>query len=195
MIHGAVYQPPAGRSFSQVALVDEMLEGSWRVLGFCAAADVRNGMEKIPEDFSASFDPADGSHVYHQVRRMMESLTVLHAKENGFEAKIARCFSFIGPYLPLDGRFAVGDFIQVDLPLEIIRRRRDIMIESAAYNIIKQEGIEEGIEQGIEKGIDRAIRKMFMKGVPPSEIARLLELELSVVDAVCMTDGGKAEGK
>ena len=39
MIHGAVYQPPAGRSFSQVALVDEMLEGSWRVLGFCAAAD------------------------------------------------------------------------------------------------------------------------------------------------------------
>ena len=61
------------------------------------------------------------------------------------------------------------------------------MIESAVYNIIKQEGIEQGIE--------RDIRKMFMKGVSPSEIARLLELELSMVDAVCMTDGGKAEGK
>ena len=127
MIHGAVYQPPAGQPTSQVSLVDEMLEGTRRVLDFCAVADVckmllistgavygpvPEGMEKIPEDFSASYDPADGSHVYHHVRRMMESLTVLHAKEKGFETKIARCFSFIGPYLPLDGRFAASDFIQ-----------------------------------------------------------------------------------
>lgn len=72
-----------------------------------------------------------------------------------------------------------------DLPLEIIRRRRDIMIESAAYDIIKQEGIEEGIEKGIERGIERAIRKLFLKGVAPSEIARLLDVDMYVVQAVC----------
>jgi dTDP-glucose 4,6-dehydratase len=42
---------------------------------------------------------------------MRESVSVLYAQEYDFEAKIARCFSFIGPYLPLDGRFAVSDFI------------------------------------------------------------------------------------
>lgn len=68
-----------------------------------------------------------------------------------------------------------------DLPLGIIRRRRDIMIESAAYDIIKQEGIEEGIE----KGIERDIRKLFLKGVAPEEIARLLDVDMDRVQSVC----------
>jgi len=36
-----------------------------------------------------------------------------------------------------------------DLPLEIIRRRRDIVIESAAYDIIKQKGIERDIRNPV----------------------------------------------
>ena len=36
--------------------------------------------------------------------------------------------------------------------MELIKRKRDIMIESAAYEIIKREGFEEGIQQGIERG-------------------------------------------
>ncbi len=39
--------------------------------------------------------------------------------------------------------------------MELIKRKRDIMIESAAYEIIKREGFEEGIQQGIQQGIER----------------------------------------
>jgi dTDP-glucose 4,6-dehydratase len=68
-------------------------------------------LEKIPEDFSDAIDPTVSSSAYHHAKRMMESLSVLYAEENCFEAKIARCFSFIGPYLQLNRRFAVSDFI------------------------------------------------------------------------------------
>ncbi len=75
-----------------------------------------------------------------------------------------------------------------DLPLEIIRRRKDLMVESAAYNLIKQEGfqegIEKGIERGIEKGIERSVQKMFMKGLSPEEIAHLLDMDIKTVLSV-----------
>jgi dTDP-glucose 4,6-dehydratase len=127
LIHAAGYQPPAGESADPLRMTGEMIGGTDRVLRFCAKAGVRKmllvstgavygacppGLERIPETFAGSVDPASPSDVYRHVRRMMETLTVLHAAEGKFEAKVARCFSFLGPYLPLDGRFAAGDFIR-----------------------------------------------------------------------------------
>jgi len=126
LIHGAVYQKPAGAKDSDLSMVNEMLTGTKRVLEFCVKARVSkalmistgavygpppSSLEKIHESFSESIAPSEPSSAYHHVRRMMELLGVLYAVEHGFEAKIARCFSFIGPYLPLNGRFAVSDFI------------------------------------------------------------------------------------
>ena len=130
LIHSAVYQKPAEEKLSNLSLVNEMLTGTMHVLDFCVLAKIKkmllissgavygklpSHLEKIPEDFSGSVDPTVSISAYHHLRRMMESLSVLYAQENDFEAKIARCFSFIGPYLQLNGRFAVSDFILASL--------------------------------------------------------------------------------
>jgi len=126
VIHSAVYQPLVGEKPGNLSMVNEMLDGTKRVLDFCVRTNVRkmllissgavygnvpSHLEKISEDFSDAIDPTVSSSAYHHAKRMMESLSVLYAEEHGFEAKIARCFSFIGPYLQLNRRFAVSDFI------------------------------------------------------------------------------------
>jgi dTDP-glucose 4,6-dehydratase len=126
LIHSSVYQQDADERTNNISMVNEMLNGTMRILDFCARAKVEkmllistgavygkvpSGLKNIPENFSDSFDPTISGSAYHHVRRMMETLSVIYAEENDFEAKIARCFSFIGPYLPLNGRFAVSDFI------------------------------------------------------------------------------------
>jgi dTDP-glucose 4,6-dehydratase len=126
LIHGSVYQQTANDKEDNISMVKEMLNGTTRILDLCVKAKVKkmllistgavygkapSSLEKIPEDFSDSIDPTNSGNAYHHVRRMMETMAVIYAEENDFEAKIARCFSFIGPYLPLNGRFAVSDFI------------------------------------------------------------------------------------
>jgi nucleoside-diphosphate-sugar epimerase len=126
LIHSSVYQQDADERVNNVSMVNEMLNGTIRILDFCAQAKVEkmllvstgavygkapSHLKSIPEDFTDSIDPTISKSVYHHVRRIMETLSVIYAEENDFEAKIARCFSFIGPYMPLNGRFAVSDFI------------------------------------------------------------------------------------
>jgi nucleoside-diphosphate-sugar epimerase len=126
LIHGAVYQQLADEQPSNLSLVNEMLQGTKRVLDFSVKSRVKKALmistgavygpppaslEKVHESFLESIDPSVPSSAYHHVRRMMELFGVLYAVEHGFEVNIARCFSFLGPYLPLNGRFASGDFI------------------------------------------------------------------------------------
>jgi len=46
---------------------------------------------------------------------------------------------------------------------ELLRRRRDIMIESPAYEIIKEEGIREGLQQGLQQGMLEDAREMVLR--------------------------------
>ena len=127
MIQSAVHQQPADEKISNVSLVNGMLNGTRRALDFCIRAKVKktllvstgavygkapSHLKSISEDYHDSIDPTNPEGAYHHVRRMMETLNVIYAKENNFEVKIVRCFSFIGPYLPLNSRFALSDFIQ-----------------------------------------------------------------------------------
>jgi len=47
----------------------------------------------------------------------------------------------------------LSGLVSWDAPAKLIARRRDIMIESAAYDIIKNEGVQEGLEKGVRQGL------------------------------------------
>lgn len=55
------------------------------------------------------------------------------------------------------------------LPTELINRRKDIMIESAAYDIIKQDGIQEGMVLDAREMLFEVIQARF--GAVPDDIA------------------------
>ncbi|WP_199155792.1 NAD(P)-dependent oxidoreductase [Chromobacterium sp. ASV23] len=50
--------------------------------------------------------------VYGQTKRMMEIMSAAEARKHGFKLAIARCFAFVGPYLPMDANYAIGNFIR-----------------------------------------------------------------------------------
>jgi dTDP-glucose 4,6-dehydratase len=73
-------------------------------------------MTHVPESYAGAPDPLDVASVYAEGKRASELMCVLQqkaARSRGeeFEAKIARCWAFCGPHLPLDAHFAIGNFI------------------------------------------------------------------------------------
>jgi len=127
VIHAATEASAKLNAENPLLMLDTIIEGTRHTLDFAEDCGVHKflmistgavygppppSLEKINESFSESIDPSVPSSAYHHVRRMMELLGVLYAVEHGFELMITRCFSFIGPYLPLSGRFASGDFIE-----------------------------------------------------------------------------------
>lgn len=103
------------------------IAGTERVLAFAAHGGARKlllsssgavyglqppDLDRIPEDYLGAPRPEDASAGYGHGKRAAEYLCAVAAAETGLEAKIARCFAFVGPHLPLDANFAIGNFIR-----------------------------------------------------------------------------------
>jgi dTDP-glucose 4,6-dehydratase len=69
-------------------------------------------LERIPETYPGAPDHLDPRFAYHEAKRMAELLHVAAGRASGIVPKIARLFAFVGPHLPLDQHFAVGNFVR-----------------------------------------------------------------------------------
>jgi nucleoside-diphosphate-sugar epimerase len=61
----------------------------------------------IPEEYAG-----DPRTPYGHAKRISEWMCTMYASQYNFDALIARLFAFVGPGLPLDANFAVGNFIR-----------------------------------------------------------------------------------
>jgi nucleoside-diphosphate-sugar epimerase len=76
----------------------------------------------IPETYAGAPDPLDPANVYAEGKRTSELLCALYQKTDRIDCKIARCWAFCGPHLPLNQHFAIGNFIAdvlADRPIEV----------------------------------------------------------------------------
>jgi dTDP-glucose 4,6-dehydratase len=112
---------------SATASFETAVEGTRRVLSFAARSGVTKLLltssgavygpqppdcEHLSEECMGAPRTVDISAGYAHGKRAAEFLCSAAAEQPGFEAKIARCFAFVGPALPLDANFAIGNFIR-----------------------------------------------------------------------------------
>lgn len=79
----------------------------------------------MPETYLGGPDPCNPRAAYDEAKRAAELLCSIYHGEHGVKTKVARCFTFVGPHLPLDAHFAIGNFIHDGLHGKTITIRGD----------------------------------------------------------------------
>ena len=69
-------------------------------------------LARIPENWGGGAAQAGLKGIYAAGKRTAEALCAKYGRKYGLECAIARCFAFVGPYLPLDAHFAAGNFLR-----------------------------------------------------------------------------------
>jgi nucleoside-diphosphate-sugar epimerase len=108
-------------------LIDTIVNGTRRVLDFSRAAGARRVLllssgavygsppreiAAVPEDYAGACATTERKSVYGQGKRVAEQLGTIFHTEFALDVVIGRLFAFVGPGMPLDAHFAIGNFIR-----------------------------------------------------------------------------------
>jgi dTDP-glucose 4,6-dehydratase len=140
VIHAATESSGRQAASQPLDMLTTIVDGTARVLNFAQTHATRKllltssgaiygkqpaGLTHVPEEYLGGPDPLDPASVYAEGKRISEQMCALQSAHHPIEIKIARCFAFVGPHLPLDTHFAIGNFIGAVLAGRTIRINGD----------------------------------------------------------------------
>ena len=111
---------------SPQTMLDIILRGSRHIADFaerCGAVPVLftssgaiygrlpASLETVDESYGGAPDSTEPRAAYQEGKRCGELMCTIAAERSRGRALIARLFAFVGPYLPLDQHFAIGNFL------------------------------------------------------------------------------------
>ena len=126
IIHAATKSSAKLNIEDPLQMVDTIVLGTRRVLEFASQQPRRAFLltssgavygrqppeiSHLNEEYPGGPDPLSPGSAYAEGKRTAELLGAIYAEKFAIPVKTARCFAFIGPYLPLDIHFAIGNFI------------------------------------------------------------------------------------
>jgi nucleoside-diphosphate-sugar epimerase len=126
LIHAATDTSRVAHS-DPLAIFSDVVDGTKRVLDYAVNSGIRRAlltssgavygsqpadMDRIPDEAQFACQSMNTLSAYGEGKRVMEFMASVYANKYGLEPVSARCFAFIGPGLPLDQHFAVGNFIR-----------------------------------------------------------------------------------
>jgi nucleoside-diphosphate-sugar epimerase len=124
VIHAATDSSERSHQSTPRELFDTIVEGTRRAIAAAGSGcrsflmlssgavygPAQATLTAFAEDYTGGPDPALAKNAYAEGKRAAEQLCAIAASD-GLPVRIARCFAFVGPHMPMDRHFAIGNFI------------------------------------------------------------------------------------
>ena len=126
IIHAATAASESLNKSNPLLMMDTITRGTRNILNFAITQPIEGflfvssgaiygkqpwNISQIKESDSFKIDINNSKAAYAEGKRIAELYCSTYFEKYNLPLKIARCFAFVGPYLPLDTHFAIGNFI------------------------------------------------------------------------------------
>jgi dTDP-glucose 4,6-dehydratase len=127
VIHAAIAVDATTIAANPIPTLDTAVDGTRRVLELARESGASRflflssgavygpppaHLARIPESYLGGPDSTDPRLVYAEGKRIGEMMCACVTRAHGLPTVMARAFAFVGPHLPIDRHFAVGNFMR-----------------------------------------------------------------------------------